>query len=54
MMIDTIVLYIFIQVLLTLSLIQGRRIARKHKLLHQLSQKASSQFEWKLVTVVTC
>ena len=49
MMIDTVQLYIMILVLLTLTLIQSHRSARKQKPIHQLSHKVFSWCRWNLV-----
>ena len=48
-MIDTVVLYLLILVLLTLTVIRGHRSVRKQKLLHQLSHKVVSWLEWNLI-----
>ena len=47
-MIDTIVLYIWILVLLTLTFIQVHRSVRKQQVPHKLSS-VFNQFEWNLV-----
>ena len=49
LMIDTVVLYIFILVYLTLTVIQGHRFSRKQKLLCQLFHKIFNWFEWNMV-----
>ena len=48
-MIDTIELYIFILIYLTLALIQGHGSVRKEKLLYQLYHTIFNQFGWKFV-----